>query len=133
MDEQKPCLDRKTGATGLKRIVNAFGFSMDGFGSALKHESAFRQESLLAVILIPLSCFVPVGWAFRALMIASVLLILIVELLNSAVEAAIDYISRETHPLAKRAKDLGSAAVFLSLLSCGVVWACALWTWLAKA
>ena len=133
MDEQKPCLDRKTGATGLKRIVNAFGFSMDGFGSALKHESAFRQESLLAVILIPLSCFVPVGWAFHALMIASVLLILIVELLNSAVEAAIDYISRETHPLAKRAKDLGSAAVFLSLLSCGVVWACALWTWLAKA
>jgi diacylglycerol kinase (ATP) len=100
---------------------------MDGIGSALKNECAFRQEMLLAVVLIPASFFMPVGWAYRALMICSILAVLTVELLNSAVEAVVDYISLEKHPMAKKAKDMGSAAVFVSLLSCGVVWAVGVW------
>jgi len=110
------------GKTGLTRIWNAFFYSLDGLGAALRHEDAFRQEVFLAAILIPAAFFLPASGTGRALMIASVLLVLIVELLNSAVEAAVDRISPEHHPLAKRAKDIGSAAVFLSLLNVSVVW-----------
>ncbi|ARU32776.1 diacylglycerol kinase [Sulfuriferula sp. AH1] len=90
--------------------------------AALRHEDAFRQEMLLAVILIPLAIFLEPSAVGRALMIASVLLVLIVELLNSAVEAAVDRISFEHHHLIKRAKDMGSAAVLVSLLNVCVVW-----------
>ncbi|MFA5257957.1 MAG: diacylglycerol kinase [Opitutales bacterium] len=100
---------------------------MDGLGSAFRHEAAFRQELALAVVLIPAAFFVPVDWMMRAMLIGSVMLVLIVELLNSAVEAAVDYISVEEHHLAKRAKDMGSAAVLLSLCTSGAVWALALW------
>ena len=110
------------GKTGLQRLWNAFGYSLQGMASAFRHEEAFRQECLLAVVLIPAAFFVHVGRPERALMIASVLLVLIVELLNSAVEAAVDRISLENHLLAKRAKDIGSAAVFLSLINVAVVW-----------
>ena len=110
------------GKTGLRRIWNALFYSIDGFRAAYRHEDAFRQECLLAVILIPLTCFLPASGVGKALMVASVLLVLIVELLNSAVEAAVDRISLENHQLAKRAKDIGSAAVFVSLTNVAVVW-----------
>ena len=88
----------------------------------MRHEAAFRQEVVLAVLLIPAALVLPASGLGKALMIAAVMLVLIVELINSAVEATIDRISLERHPLAKRAKDLGSAAVFISLLNVPVVW-----------
>ena len=110
------------GKTGLQRIWNAFLYSLAGFATAFRHEGAFRQEVLLAAILIPVALLLPASGTGRALMIASVLLVLIVELLNSAVEATVDRISLENHPLSKRAKDFGSAAVFISLVNVPVVW-----------
>jgi len=111
------------GKTGLQRLWNALRYSLQGLASALRHEDAFRQECLLAAVLVPAAFFVHAGGIQRALMIASVLLVLIVELLNSAIEAAVDRISLENHLLAKRAKDFGSAAVFLSLINVAAVWA----------
>jgi diacylglycerol kinase (ATP) len=111
------------GKTGLQRLWNALGYSLQGLATAFRHEDAFRQECLLAAVLVPASFFVPVGGTARALMVASVFLVLIVELLNSAIEAAVDRISLENHLLAKRAKDIGSAAVFLSLINVAAVWA----------
>lgn len=111
------------GKTGLRRLWNAFHYSLAGFKAAYLNEDAFRQESLLAAVLIPLALFLPAGAVGKALMIASVLLVLVVELLNSAVEATVDRISLEDHQLAKRAKDIGSAAVLLSLVNLAVVWA----------
>ena len=110
------------GKTGLRRLWNAFGYSLDGFRAAYKHEDAFRQEVLLAAVLIPLALWLPVGPLAKALMIASVLLVIIVELLNSAVEATVDRISLDNHDLAKRAKDIGSAAVLVSLVNVLAVW-----------
>lgn len=110
------------GKTGLRRILNAFVYSFDGLAAAFRHEDAFRQELLVAAILVPAVFFLPASGTGRALMIASVLLVLIIELLNTAVEAAVDRISLEHHQLAKRAKDFGSAAVFLSLLNAAAVW-----------
>jgi diacylglycerol kinase (ATP) len=110
------------GKTGIRRLWNALGYSLQGMVSAFRHEDAFRQECLLAALLIPGAFLVHVGGTERALMIASVLLVLVVELLNSAVEAAVDRISLENHRLAKRAKDIGSAAVFLSLINVAAVW-----------
>jgi len=110
------------GKTGLRRIWNAFLYSLDGLRAAFRHEDAFRQEVLLAVILVPAALVLPASGTGKALMIAAVLLVLIVELLNSAVEAAVDRISLENHKLAKRAKDIGSAAVMLSLVNVPVVW-----------
>ena len=110
------------GKTGLKRIWNAFHYSMEGFRAAFANEDAFRQEALLAALLIPAACLLPVSAVDRALMIASVLLVLIVELINSAIEATVDRISLENHRLAKRAKDIGSAAVLIALINVGVVW-----------
>lgn len=115
------------GKRGFVRVVHAFFNSLAGLADAWRHESAFRQEILLAAVLIPIACFVPVTHVERALLIGSVLLVLIVELLNSSVEAAIDRISFERHSLSKRAKDIGSAAVFVSLLLLGMVWALILW------
>ena len=110
------------GRTGVARLWNALRYSLDGLAAAYRHEDAFRQEVLLAAILIPLALALPVGGTGKALMIACVLLVLIVELLNSAVEAAVDRISLENHQLAKRAKDIGSAAVMLSLINVPVIW-----------
>ena len=111
------------GKTGLKRIWSALLYSLTGLRAAIHHEDAFRQEVMLAVILIPTVFLTSASAIGRALMIASVLLVLIVELLNSAVEAAVDHTSLDHHPLAKRAKDIGSAAVLLSLLNVVSVWA----------
>ncbi len=110
------------GKTGLRRIWNAFCYSLEGLAAAFRHEDAFRQEVLIAVILMPAALLTPASGTGKALMIASVLLVLIVELLNSALEAAVDRISLESHPLTKRAKDIGSAAVFLSLVNVPIVW-----------
>ena len=110
------------GKTGLRRIWNAFRYTLQGLKAAFRYEDAFRQEILLALVLIPLAFLVASGGAKRALLIGSVLLVLIVELLNSAVEAAVDRISLDNHDLAKRAKDIGSAAVFISLLNLAIVW-----------
>ncbi|KAA0946620.1 MULTISPECIES: diacylglycerol kinase [unclassified Pseudomonas] len=111
------------GQTGLKRILNASGYSFDGLRAAFTGEAAFRQLVLLNVILIPLSFFLNVSRVERALLIAVCLLALIVELLNSAVEAAIDRISLDRHPLSKNAKDMGSAAQFVALTMITAVWA----------
>lgn len=110
------------GKTGFARLWNALFYSLEGLAAAFGHEDAFRQEVILAAILIPVAVVSPTSGIGKALMVASVLLVLIVELLNSAVEAAIDRISLENHPLAKRAKDIGSAAVLLSLVNVPVVW-----------
>lgn len=110
------------GKSGLRRIWNALHYSMDGLRAAYRHEDAFRQEVLLASVLIPLALwFGPSGFG-KALMVGSVVLVLIVELINSAIEATVDRISLEDHKLAKRAKDIGSAAVLLSLFNVAVVW-----------
>lgn len=110
------------GKTGLTRLINAFRYSLDGFAAAYRHEDAFRQETLLAVVLIPLALFLPVTAIGKVLMIGSVLLVLIVELLNSAIEAVVDRVSLERHHLAKRAKDIGSAAVLLALINVVATW-----------
>ncbi|SDG56895.1 diacylglycerol kinase [Propionivibrio dicarboxylicus] len=114
------------GKTGLRRIWCALNYSLAGLREAYRCEDAFRQETLLALVLMPLSFFLPVSGSERALMIASVLLVLIVELVNSAIEAAIDRISLDRHHLSKRAKDIGSSAVLLALLNIGLVWSCVL-------
>ena len=110
------------GKTGLRRVWNAFFYSLEGLRAALKHEDAFRQEVSLAALMIPASFFLTADNIGRALMIGSVLIVLIVELINSAIEATVDRISLEHHLLAKRAKDLSSAAVLLSLLLVLAVW-----------
>lgn len=114
------------GKTGLQRVWNAFHYSRAGLYAAFTCEDAFRQEAMLAALLIPISFFLPVGGVGRALMIASVLLVLIVELLNSAIEAVVDRVSLDRHHLSKRAKDIGSAAVLLALINVVSVWACVL-------
>lgn len=111
------------GQTGLKRILNAGGYSFDGLRAAFTGEAAFRQLVLLNVILIPLAFVLNVSHVERALLIAVCMLALIVELLNSAVEAAIDRISLERHPLSKNAKDMGSAAQLIALSMIALVWA----------
>ena len=115
------------GRTGLDRVVRATGYSLEGLRAAYRHESAFRQEFWLAMVLLPLALWVGRSWVETALLAGSVLLVLIVELLNSAVESAIDRISLDTHDLSKRAKDIGSAAVFLALLLCAGIWLAAVW------
>jgi diacylglycerol kinase (ATP) len=110
------------GQTGLKRVVSATRNSIDGLAAAVRHEDAFRQELMLAAVLVPLGLWLGASGFERALLVASVLFVLVVELLNSAVEAAVDRISFENHRLAKRAKDIGSAAVLLSLASAAIVW-----------
>jgi len=110
------------GKTGIVRVWNAFFNSLAGISDAWRHESAFRQEVLLAAVMVPAAFFLtPVAFE-RAMLVTVVLLVLIVELLNSSVEAAIDRISFEHHSLSKRAKDIGSAAVFVSLVLCVAVW-----------
>ena len=114
------------GKTGLRRVWNALNYSVAGLKAAYLCEDAFRQETWLAVILIPAALLSPVSGVGQALMVASVLLVLIVELLNSAIEAVVDRVGLENHRLAKRAKDIGSAAVLVALLDVLVVWFCVL-------
>ncbi|MBT2866049.1 diacylglycerol kinase [Chromobacterium violaceum] len=110
------------GKTGVTRLVNAFGYSIDGLKAALRHEDAFRQLSILALLLIPAAFLIHTTPLARALLVACSLATLIIELLNSAIEAAVDHTSLERHPLAKRAKDMGSAAQLLGLINLATVW-----------
>jgi len=107
---------------GLTHAWRATGIAMQGLRAAWQHEDAFRQEVVVAVIAIPAALLLPVTSLGKVLMIASIFLLLIVELLNSALEAAVDHTSLERHPLAKRAKDIASAAVFFSIVNVVVVW-----------
>ena len=116
------------GRTGLDRVVRATGYSLAGLKTAYRSESAFRQEFWLAAILVPVAFWLGRSWVEIGMLAGSVVLVLIVELLNSGIEAAIDRVSFELHDLSKRAKDLASAAVFLSLLLCGSIWLAAVWT-----
>ena len=107
---------------GLRRIWNATRYSLDGLGAALRHEHAFRQELIAVAVLAPAGWLLGANGTQRALLIGSLFAVLIVELLNSALEAGVDRVSLERHDLAKRAKDLGSAAVMLSIANVGIVW-----------
>jgi len=109
--------------------LNATQYSLAGLAAAAKHEDAFRQELILVVLLTPLALWLGNTGVERALMIGSLILVLIVELLNSAIEATVDRISFENHRLAKRAKDIGSAAVMLSLANAALVWLLILLRW----
>ena len=109
-------------ATGARRIWRAFFYSLDGLRAAWQSEAAFRQELALAAILLPVALWLPATATQKALLLACVMLVLIVELLNSALEATIDHISLERHPLAGRAKDICSAAVFLALVNLVLIW-----------
>lgn len=115
------------GRTGLDRLGRAFGYSIDGLRLAYRGESAFRQEFCAAVVLLPAAFWVGRTWLEVALLAGSVMMVLIVELLNSGIEAAVDRVSYELHDLSKRAKDLASAAVLLALLTCGAIWLAALY------
>jgi len=113
--------------SGLQRLLPAWRYSWQGLRAAWRHEAAWRQELLLAAILIPTALYLPVAGPAKALLIASVLLVLIVELCNSALETVVDRISTESHPLSGRAKDIGSAAVLVALLNAVLVWLLVLW------
>ena len=106
----------------FSRLWNALLYSLDGLSAAFRHEDAFRLEVLMALVLIPIAIHTHVSGVGKALMVASVLLVLVIELLNSGIEAVTDRISLEDHVLAKRAKDMGSAAVMISLINVPVVW-----------
>jgi len=110
------------GKTGMQRVINATRYSLEGLAAAARHEDAFRQELILAAVMVPLGLWLGADGVERALLVGSVLMVLVVELLNSAVEATVDRVSLEDHQLAKRAKDIGSAAVMMSLVTVGVVW-----------
>ena len=107
---------------GFARVVKAWGYSIDGLAGAWDTEGAFRQEVIIAAVLIPIACLIPVPLLHRALLVASVLMVLVVELLNSAMEAAIDRISLDRHPLSKKAKDTGSAAVMVAIVIAMLIW-----------
>ena len=113
----------KPGKTGITRVIHARGYTWAGLKAAFKYEAAFRQELFLCIALAPVALWVAHTGIERALLIGSLLLVLMVELLNSAVEAVVDRISDEHHELAGRAKDMGSAAVFVSLVNVVVIWA----------
>ena len=110
------------GKTGLQRVLNATRYSLEGLAAAARHEDAFRQELMLAAVLVPLGLWLGNDGAERALLAGSMLVVLAVELLNSAIEATVDRVSLEDHLLAKRAKDLGSAAVMMSLATVAAIW-----------
>jgi diacylglycerol kinase (ATP) len=110
------------GQSGLRRILSATRNSLEGFAAAVRHEDAFRQELFMAAILVPAGLWLGKDGLERAILVAAVLFVLVVELLNSAVEATVDRISFDNHRLAKRAKDIGSAAVMLSIATALAVW-----------
>lgn len=115
------------GRTGLDRIIRAAGYSWSGLQAAYRCEAAFRQETWLAAFLLPAAFWVGRSWVEVALLCGSVLAVLVVELINSSIEAVVDRVSLDLHDLSKRAKDLGSAAVMLSIILCSGIWLAALW------
>jgi diacylglycerol kinase (ATP) len=123
----------KPGNTGVRRIVNAAFFSLAGLSTAWRNEAAFRQECVLAAVLIPTAVWLGRDAVERALLIGSCLLVLIVELLNTAVEFVVDRVGTDHHQLSGQAKDLGSAAVFMSLWLTAVVWGLIAWSRFAES
>ncbi len=117
----------KPGETGIKRIISATRYSIKGLSSCWRSEAAFRQEVMGSVVLVPLAFYLGDNGMEVALMILTCMLVLIVELLNSGIEAVVDRVSFELHELSKRAKDIASAAVMLTLLLCAGVWSAALY------
>ena len=115
---------------GLSRVLHAFFYSVEGLRAGW-HEPAFRQEAILAVLMLPAAWLLGQSWAEVVLLVGVVVAVLVVELLNTAIESAIDRVGPEWHALSKRAKDMASAAVLLSLLLCGGVWLSAAWRWMA--
>lgn len=120
------------GKTGLRRLWNALRYSIAGLKAAWACEDAFRMEVWAALVAVPLALFLPVQTFEKAMLIGSVLLVMVVELLNSAVEATVDRISLENHHLAKRAKDIGSASVLITLVITTSVWLLVLWPYIPK-
>ncbi|MEI7065318.1 diacylglycerol kinase [Dickeya chrysanthemi] len=114
--------------TGITRIIKAAGYSLQGLKQAWRHEAAFRQESLLTVVAVIIACWLPVSMVERLLLIGSVVLIVLFELLNSAIEAVVDRVGMDYHELSGRAKDIGSAAVFVACLLAATVWGGILWS-----
>ena len=109
------------------RLFKAVGYSISGIKAAIQSEIAFKQEVIMCMVLIPVACMLSISLLSKALLISSLLLILIVELMNTAIETVVDRISVESHPLSKKAKDVGSAAVLLSLINAVTVWSFVLW------
>lgn len=127
MSDPDPYGQQMKSKGGISRVFKALGYTWDGLKAAAEHEEAFKQELYVIVPLAIAAWCVPVSFLERALLFAVLMLILIVELINSAIEANTDHISLERHPLAKRAKDMGSAAVFLAIVVAVSVWVCVLW------
>lgn len=123
---QEP-VDAQKHRRGLSRIWHAYRYSWDGLRACWADSTAFRQEALLALVMLPTACWLGRSWLESAVLAAAVVAVLVVELLNTGIEAAIDRIGPEWHALAKKAKDMGSAAVLLSLLLCAGIWIAALW------
>lgn len=117
----------KPGTRGLAHVINAAGYSMKGLKAAFRHEEAFRLELMAMVVMLPLAIWLGQGAAERAILIGTLLLVLIVELINSALEAVVDRVGVEHHELSGRAKDIGSAAVFIALVNVAAVWGIVLW------
>ncbi|HUL56509.1 MAG TPA: diacylglycerol kinase [Usitatibacter sp.] len=126
--EESPQLD-----IGPGRVAKALGYSIDGILAAWRTEAAFRQEALIAIVLVPVACLLPVPILHRALLAGGVLMVLMIELLNSSIEAAIDRISLDRHPLSKKSKDAGSAAVLFAVTIATLLWGAVLAAWLAGA
>ncbi len=118
----------KPGATGIKRVIDATGYSMKGLKAAWQHEAAFRQEIVLMALLTAVTFFLPVTKLEQVVMIGSLFIVVIVELLNSAVEAVVDRVGSEYHELSGRAKDIGSAAVFVAMTLVTITWGLILFT-----
>jgi diacylglycerol kinase (ATP) len=108
--------------TGIMRVLRAFCYSVEGIIAALRHEAAFRQEMCVSILMIPIAIWFPFPLILKLLLISSLFFVMVVELLNSGLEWVVDYISLERHPLAKRAKDMASAAVFLSIFNSVILW-----------
>jgi diacylglycerol kinase (ATP) len=121
----------KRSNTGLRRLINATFFSLAGLRTAWQHEAAFREELILVAVLVPTSFWLGSNAVEYVLLIGSLMIVLIAELLNSALEAVVDRISAENHELSRRAKDMGSAAVFVALVLCGFSWGIIGWQNLA--
>jgi diacylglycerol kinase (ATP) len=132
MSNQQPYGQSMKSKGGFSRLISALRYTWDGLRAAAKHEEAFKQELMVVIPLSIVAWFVPVSLLEKALLFSTLQLILIVELINSAIEANTDHISLERHPLAKRAKDMGSAAVFLTIVIAVAIWGTVLWQYFAK-
>jgi diacylglycerol kinase (ATP) len=132
MSNQQPYGQSMKSKGGFSRLISALRYTWDGLRAAAKHEEAFKQELMVVIPLSIVAWFVPVSLLEKALLFSTLQLILIVELINSAIEANTDHISLERHPLAKRAKDMGSAAVFLTIVIALAIWGTVLWQYFAK-